>query len=280
MKNRKTPFGYRMHGGKMHIHAAEAETVRWIFEKYAAGASYNALTGALADRGVPYDEDRAWNKNMVARMLADERYTGANGYPPVIDKQIFQTATVRKPTTGKRPDIDSAISNVRKLAKCAMCGNPLIITANNVGWERWKCPSCKALTSKATTPRLVQSIGGLLSNLTASHDMVTTPEVSAPDCTKSFRLENELNRELDSTDYSEDAARTLALRLAAAQYAQLGAEDYETERLRRLFINAEPTDTLNADLLKKAVSAILVYPDGKVSLKLKNGQIIERSADR
>lgn len=53
--NRKQPFGYRILCGKIVPYENEAETVRWIFETYVAGATYSALVEALQDRGVPYD---------------------------------------------------------------------------------------------------------------------------------------------------------------------------------------------------------------------------------
>ena len=74
----------------------------------------------------------------------------------------------------------------------------------------------------------------------------------------------------------EDNAKTLILRLAAEQYAALGNEEYETNRLRRLFSAFECVAELNADLLKNTVSEVLVTRQN-VKLRLKNGQIIERS---
>ena len=49
--NRKRPFGYKMEFGEIVLHPAEAETVRWIYDSYLAGASYNALVDKLRERG-------------------------------------------------------------------------------------------------------------------------------------------------------------------------------------------------------------------------------------
>ena len=78
--NRKRPFGYKMELGEIVLHPAEAETVRWIYDSYLAGASYNALVDKLRERGISYDGDKPWNKNMTARILADRRYTGEDGF--------------------------------------------------------------------------------------------------------------------------------------------------------------------------------------------------------
>jgi hypothetical protein len=39
MAMRKFPYGYIMKSGVINIYEAEAENVRWIFEKRAAGCS-------------------------------------------------------------------------------------------------------------------------------------------------------------------------------------------------------------------------------------------------
>ena len=94
--NRKRPFGYRMKFGEIVLHPAEAETVRWIYDSYLAGASYSALVDKLRERGVPYDGDKPWNKNMAARILADRRYTGEADFPQIIPERQFRMVQVRR----------------------------------------------------------------------------------------------------------------------------------------------------------------------------------------
>lgn len=81
---------------------------------------------------------------------------------------------------------------------------------------------------------------------------------------------------LEQQPIDEDNAKALILRLVAEQYAALGDEEYETNRLRRLFSAFECVAELNADLLKNTVSEVLVTRQN-VKLRLKNGQVIERS---
>ena len=81
---------------------------------------------------------------------------------------------------------------------------------------------------------------------------------------------------LEQQPIDEDNAKALILRLASEQYAALGNEEYETNRLRRLFSAFECVAELNADLLKSTVSEVLVTRQN-VKLRLKNGQVIERS---
>ena len=48
--NRKWPFGYKMEFGEIVLHPAEAETVRWLYDSYLAGASNNAMVDKLRER--------------------------------------------------------------------------------------------------------------------------------------------------------------------------------------------------------------------------------------
>ena len=83
--NRTQPFGYRMEYGKVVIDPNESKWVVYIYEQYILGESFKSLSDTLCGTGIHYDADKPWNKNMVARILQDRRYTGDGRYPPIID---------------------------------------------------------------------------------------------------------------------------------------------------------------------------------------------------
>ena len=103
MGNRKQPFGYKMALGEIVIQEAEAKLVQEIFRRYIAGESLNELTEALRHQDIPYDEGRLWNKNMVARILADVRYTGEKGYPKLIDEAQLIAANEKRSNKPQLP---------------------------------------------------------------------------------------------------------------------------------------------------------------------------------
>ena len=92
MGNRKQPFGYRMTLGEITILPEEANLVRLIFQGYGAGATLGELTKALCQQEIPYYAGRTWNKNMVSRILEDERYIGEKGYPVLIEPEQLRAA--------------------------------------------------------------------------------------------------------------------------------------------------------------------------------------------
>ena len=85
--NRKQPFGYKMEWGKLVLQEQEASVVRWIYQTYLLGASYNDLVEVLQKRKIPYITGKLWNKNMVARILENPKYTGQCDYPPLIAQE-------------------------------------------------------------------------------------------------------------------------------------------------------------------------------------------------
>jgi hypothetical protein len=89
-------------------------------------------------------------------------------------------------------------------------------------------------------------------------------------------LQKRLDTILEQQPIDENAARELIFAIAVAQYDAIGSEEYETQRLRRVFTSASPMTELDANLLRSTVSAIQVNSNGEISVRLKNGQIVER----
>lgn len=122
MASRKLPFGYQIQQGRIEVHPGELETLQWIFCRYVEGSSYKKIAVLLQERGVSYVLGKPWNKNMVARILADERYIGTDGYPKLIDEKLFRsvgdTLSSRASPIQKSP----ACTAVQWLAVCGTCG--------------------------------------------------------------------------------------------------------------------------------------------------------------
>ena len=110
MGNRKQPFGYKVVMGEIALHPQESKLVEHIFRQYLAGATFNSLVEELREQSIPYDEGKLWNKNMVARILEDSRYTGERGYPPVIAREALEKALENRHTEASPPLQRTAIN--------------------------------------------------------------------------------------------------------------------------------------------------------------------------
>lgn len=90
MKNRSIPLGYMLDKGKISVEPSEAKTVDRIFSLYEQGASFLEISRQLIESRAPYiDGEPRWNKNNVSRILRNKKYTGTDGYPPLIDEERF-----------------------------------------------------------------------------------------------------------------------------------------------------------------------------------------------
>ena len=241
MGNRKLPFGYQMRMGEIVRNEPEAKAVQDIFLQYTPGASLKEIAEQMSKTGPAYDEGKSWNKNMIARILENAKYTGVDSYPKLVDISLFEAAAEKRQTKQRLPE--------RTPAQKAL----------------------KRVCSKPSTPEIEQQITHLLGKLAEQPERITQPE--KPPASAHTSTQVELDEILNTQPLDEDASRNLICKLAQEQYDAIGNEEYETERLRRLFTAFECTAELNAELLQSTVSAVLVTQQA-VRLQLKNGQII------
>lgn len=267
MKNRKLPFGYELRMGKVCIKESEAEVVRQIYQSYRDGASYNQIAGFLGNQPVPYREDgQPWNKNMVARILQDERYTGKDDFPLMIEAWLFQAVQTKRPQTGGSPENAKELRLLRDLVVCAYCGTPM--TRNQR--DNWTCLQCGGPSVRKTGLELLADLQRLLAPYVQHSEKIQAP----PYQPRAHRdLELRLEQAMASVNEIEQPAEGLALTLAAAQLADIGPERYESARIRRLLEGKFQTD-LTPTLIRQITAKILLGPTGAIAAKLKNGQIL------
>lgn len=102
-RNRVIPFGYCMKNGEITTNPKEVYAVSTIFREYLNGSSLLQIAKLMESEKIRYTEDSdRWNKNMVKRIIENEKYLGTDKYPQIIDEETFKTANekrVRKATT-------------------------------------------------------------------------------------------------------------------------------------------------------------------------------------
>lgn len=242
MSNRKQPFGYGIEQGQTVTLPQEADTVQLVFEMYRSGASLKEIASLLNEQSVSYDEDKRWNKNMVARMLADERYTGAKDYPPIVEREIFnriQEKRAAKQTVFPKTEAQNIL---------------------------------RQLSGRTATPQVEQAVLALLNGLIRNPERIECPTRPVQYPTEVGALETALAAEMEKQPIDEAAAGRIINQVTAAQYAAIGPKEYETARLRRLFAAQEQLQELDAALLRTAVRIVQVTGHSTVRLQLKNGQ--------
>ena len=215
MTNRKNLYGYHIQNGELTVLPGEAAVVEQIAVLYIAGGSYQGIADSLNQSGILFSaEAPLWNRHKVKRLLENQRYTGKDGYPPILDEAVFQAvqAKIRSKTEGytfkeKRPAL------YLKEYLCCPCGGAMHRTA---GANRrkdtlyLKCQSCGAQVTISDADLLTQ-----VSHQVAEHnhpaDEPYTPSGEV------IRLNNAINRGLEHPDAPEDVV-ALILRGMSARY--------------------------------------------------------------
>ena len=232
MGKRKLPFGYAMENGDVKAAPNESDCVMWIYLTYDAGASLQEIASELNARAsVHYDPDKPWNKNMVDRILQDQRYSGDALYPEIVPKALYHAGQRRR-------------AERRGVSKQTEAQKMIRILGGGKAEEA-----------------LEANILAAMNHLIRNPDAVQLPDSKPPDHTRHFRTQRELEAVKNRTE---------------AEYDMIGDDEYETERLRRIFRQAEPIEELSAELLRKTVACISVQIK-RVTLTLKNNQTIEVS---
>lgn len=248
MGNRKQPFGYKMEFGEIVPQPQEAETVRSIYLQYLAGASFKQLAERLQAESVPYDGDKSWNKNMVARILEDDRYIGEKHFPALIPTEQFHAAQERRKEMRPEYKQTPAQKELRKL-----CGGTV---PDSVARK-----VLKILNQVVDDPQLIKI---------ESSGVPTTEDI------QQRRLE--LDRLLQTPPVDVEIAQQKAMNLAALALVGIEMEEYEAHRLRGIFGRQAKMLELDADLLRQSVRKI-TYDSKTVKVLLKNNQVLEECDD-
>ena len=241
---RKMVFGYRMELGDIVPSPNEAETVRYIYTRYLAGASFQCLANELNQKALPYHTGKSWNKNMVARILEDDRYIGEKEFPALIPTEQFHAAQERRKEMRPEYKQTPAQKELRKL-----CGG---IVPDSVARK-----VLKILNQVVNDPQIIKI---------ETSGVPTTEDIR--------RLQQELDTLLQTPPVDEDTARQKALEVASLKLASVKTEEYESHRLRNIFETHPKMDALDAALLKQSLRKIECHGD-TVCLLLKNGQWLE-----
>lgn len=115
-----------------------------------------------------------------------------------------------------------------------------------------------------------------MNHLIQHPETIRAPHPDMPDQTERFRAQNRLDAIMNQQPIDEEAAIKQIRAVAEAEYALIDSNEYETDRLRRIFRKSEPMDELSADLLRKTVAEISVEIKA-IRITLKNHQMIEAS---
>ena len=199
-RNRVIPFGYCMKNGEITTEPKEVYAVAEIFREYLNGSSLLQIAKLMESENIRYTEDSDhWNKNMVKRIIENEKHLGTDKYPQIIDEDIFNQANekrIRKANTLNLVCDD--LQEIRKVTYCLECGEKLFRKTNGKGREYWNCgnPDCFKYEYRLTDQMIIGAVLTVLNTAIANSSLLEYGgEISVYSPTVDvIRKQNEINQ--------------------------------------------------------------------------------------
>ena len=278
-KNRRELFGYKICDGERVIHETEGLIVSWAYTQYCNGFSYQQIADKLREKNIPYRaDDCKWNKNMVQRMLAREEYCGENGYPKLIERELYEKVqSIKRRRAAIRAARKEVPKEIRQMLRCGKCGSG--IEREKAGKVmNWQCRTEKRTTEEYITDEV------LLEKIVKKiNEIIAHPEVLEIQSEQTFKLtlsmmqaNNNILRQIQEQKRSVNEIQQLIFQAAAERYQNCGTEDatYYTKRLMEVYGQEEIKAVPDFKLLQHTVKHIYLNPDGELQFEMINGKII------
>ena len=287
-RNRVILFGYCMKNGEITTEPKEVYAVEEIFREYLNGSSFLQIAKLMESEKIRYSEDSdRWNKNMVKRIIENEKYLGTDKYPQIIDEDIFKRANekrIRKANTLNLVCDD--LQEIRKVTYCLECGEKLFRKANGKGREYWNCGNldCFKYEYRLTDQMIIGAVLTVLNTAIANPSLIeNSGEISVYSPTVDvIRKQNEINQMTDSLQVDFDKVKVEILRLAEMKYNCCTYNDspQKTKEIKALLENHEQLNMLDIGLLKNCVNRILISHFCTIEVELINGTRIQNISER
>ena len=287
-RNRVIPFGYCMKNGEITTEPKEVYAVAEIFREYLNGSSLLQIAKLMESENIRYTEDSDhWNKNMVKRIIENEKYLGTDKYPQIIDEDIFKRANekrVQKATTLNLVCDD--LQGIRKVTYCLECGEKLFRKTNGKGREYWNCgnPDCFKYEYRLTDQMIIGAVLTVLNTAIANPSLIeNSGEISVYSPTVDvIRKQNEINKMSDSIQVDFDRVKSEIFKLAEMKYDCCTYNDspQKTVEIKALLENHEQLNTLDIGLFKACVSRIWISHFCTIEVELINGVRIKNITEK
>ena len=277
MANRLITYGYKMENGILSIESHEAAVVNEIFNSYVNGTILNIIAKELTDRQEIYFRDKTvWNKNMIDRIICNRRYLGSNGYPAIIDIELFDKANTLKSNKGKhRVSVSDEISLIADRAICAECGKHYYRKPKWDTREKWICRGGCKTEIYISDKELMGSISDALIKAMKDSALIRVKESKETyiPTLDIIRRTNEIGQLSERSGVKFEIVSKAILEYANAKYlcchedaAQI-YNDYVIQEIKSL----DKAEVINAELITHIITNILIHKNGSITLCLING---------
>ena len=287
-KNRVIPFGYCMKSGEITVDFTEAKAVMRIFEEYLNGSSLLQIAKLMESEKIRYsgDSDR-WNKNMVKRIIENEKYLGNEKYPQIISEKFFDQANKKRVSKATSIcSISEDLQEIRNRTYCLECGHRLSRIGGNCRCAKWECrnPDCYRLEYQLTDQMIIGAVLTVLNTVIANPSLMeSNSEISVySPTTDVIRKQNEISQMTDSAQVNFDRVKSEIFKLAEMKYECCTYDEnpQKTAYLRELLENYEQLNSLDIGLFKSCINRILISHFSTIEIEFINGVHIKNITER
>lgn len=291
MANKYIPFGYEVSNGTIIIIEREAEVVRNIYSLYVQGCSLKNISERLNLLTISYAGDgRAWDKNMVKRILENPRYTGEKEYPLIIPKETAELVLKRKNEKYvAQSDTQKKLRDeYREKVRCSVCGSKMMRQhAGGRGKSRlyWKCTNHNCAESRhGLNETILDSLmAQALNDISLNTDLINIEvtkgyEKSSEILTANNEVMNLMSNPECETEYAIEKIMNLALK----KFGECKKADNSavTETIKRDLAMYAVKPEPDGEIIGKIVDKIFVSYQKVITVRLINGKEIERKENK
>ena len=287
-KNRVIPFGYCMKNGKITVDFTESKVVVRIFEEYLNGGSLLQIAKLTESEKIRYSEgSEKWNKNMIKRIIENEKYLGNDKYPQIISEKFFNQANEKRVSKSTSVCVISEdIQEIRNRTYCAECGHRLSRIGGNNRSAKWDCHNieCNRLEYQLTDQMIFGAVLTVLNTVIANPNLIeSNGKISVYSPTADvIRKQNEISQMTDSTQPDFNRIKSEIFKLAEMKYDCCTYDDspQKTTQLRSSLENKEQLNTLDIGLFKECISRIWISHFCTIEVEFVNGVHIKNTTER
>ncbi|MCM1529700.1 MAG: recombinase family protein [Alistipes sp.] len=287
-KNRTIPFGYCMKNGKITVDFTESKAVVKIFEEYLNGSSLMQIAKLMESEKIKYNEDLdRWNKNMVKRIIENEKYLGNDKYPQIISEKFFNQANEKRVSKATSVCmISEKLQEIRNRTYCSECGHRLSRIGGNSHCAKWDCrnPDCYKLEYRLTDQMIIGAVLTVMNTVIINPNLIeSSSEISVYSPTADvIRKQNEISQMTDSPQVDFDRVKSEIFRLAEMKYDCCTYDDnpQKTAQLLSLLEKHEQLNSLDIGLFKSCVNRIWISHFCTIEVEFINGIHIKNITER
>ena len=253
MKLRMISFGYQIVDGEITVVPDEANVVRQIFREYCDGIGYHNIAEELSIAGVVYfQDDTVWNKRKIARIIENRKYIGGDGYPQIVDYDLFHRANEIKSSKAKIYESKECLpifSYLKGNIICDRCGGHINRWNQYGKQERWLCGHGCKFEHFIYDDEIYKEWSDMIAKAKGYDFSIELNEnfVAYKKSQDIMRMNNEIIRQINAEHPSFSLTKKLIFNCAEIKFQACKEDKYAiyTQKVKDVLRSAKETDTEN-----------------------------------